>query len=202
MLERFRIPIFGAIALAILGGIVALLTYRTPPVVVQIIPPAPTATLVPSATPGPMQIYVSGAVTSPKVYTLPPGSRVQDAINAAGGAAPNADLNRVNLADFLRDGEQVFVPTINSNASASSGSGNSSSNSAEVKTATPSGPVHINTATTDDLQRLPGCGPKLAQEIIDFRAQNGPFKSMADLDKVKGIGAATLAKWDGLIVFD
>lgn len=200
MLERFRVPIFIVIALAIVGGIVALLTYHPAPVVVQIIPPAPTGTPIPSPTPGPMQVYVSGAVPSPKIYTLPPGSRVQDAINAAGGATADADLNRVNLADFVHDGEQVFVPSVNANASASGGSGKSSSG--DIKTATPSGPVHINTATIDDLQRLPGVGPKLAQDIIDYRTQNGPFKSMSDLDKVKGIGPATLAKWDGLVVFD
>ncbi len=193
MLERYRNIIFAVVVVAIVGGVTTLLTYHPAPVVITIVPPGPTATPLPTATPGPVKVYVTGAVVSnASVYSLPPGSRVEDAIKAAGGAKPEADLTLVNLAGVLKDGEQVNVPIFNPNATA-----------VKVKsTATESGPVHINTASTDELQRLPGVGPSLAQQIIEYRTKNGPFKTMADLDKVTGIGPSKLAEWDGLIVFD
>ena len=194
MFERFRHIIFGLTIVAIGSGIIALLAFRPAPTVITIIPPGPTATPSPTATPGPLEVYVTGAVVRPlKVYELPPGSRVQDAISAAGGVNPDADMARVNLAQTLHDGDQVNVPSIN--ASTDRGKGSDS-------TATPNGPIHINTATADDLQRLPGVGPALAQKIIEYRTQHGPFKSMADLDDVPGIGPTRLKDWEGKIVFD
>src|ERR1700694_3910509 len=107
-LERFRNVIFAAVALLILSGIAVLLTYRPPATQITIIPPAPTLTPPPSGTPGPMKIYVTGAVADPfTVYVLPPGSRVEDAVNAAGGTTDDADMSRVNLAAALHDGDQV-----------------------------------------------------------------------------------------------
>ncbi len=196
MFERYRHIIFGLIIVAIGSGIAALLLYRPAPTVITIIPPAPTTTPLPTATPGPLHIYVTGAVANPmKVYVLPPGSRVQDAISAAGGASDNADLVGVNLAQTLRDGDQVHVPELSASSS------RSKVGVAET-TATPNGPVHINTANSDELQRLPGVGPAMAQKIIDYRNQYGPFRSMADLDNVPGIGPAKLKDWEGKIAFD
>ena len=198
MLERYRNIIFAVVVIAIVGGVVALLTYHPAPVVITIVPPGPTATALPTATPGPVKVYVTGAVASnAAVYSLAPGSRISDAIQAAGGARSDADLTRVNLAEVLKDGEQINVPVINTNPTASD-------TNVKVKataTATESGPVHINTADETELERLPGVGPSLAQQIIEYRTKNGPFKSMADLDKVSGIGPAKLAEWDGLIDF-
>jgi competence protein ComEA len=194
MLERYRYVIFSLTILAIVSGIVALLLNRSTPVVITIIPPPPTGTPTPTNTPGPLHIYVTGAVANPlKVYELPPGSRVQDAIGAAGGPLPNADMMRVNLAQVMRDGDQIDVPTLTANT------GRAGSNDS---TATPNGPIHINTATLEDLQRLPGVGPVLAKQIIDYRTEHGPFKSMADLDDVPGIGPAKLKEWEGKIAFD
>lgn len=192
-LERYRNLIFAIIALAIFGGVIALLTYRPPATVITIIPPLPTPTPLPSATPGPMRVYVTGAVVNPgESFTLPPGSRVEDAIKAAGGMIDDADVERVNLAALLRDGDQVNVPLINSSKSAS----------VADTLPTASGPVHINSATIDDLQRLPGCGPSLAQKIMDYRQKNGAFKSFADLDRVPGVGKSKIDAWQNLIIFD
>jgi competence protein ComEA len=119
---------------------------------------------------------------------------VQDVITAAGGASSNADMVRVNIAQIVRDGDQIHVPTQIA-ATPRPGASN-------VPLATPNGPIHINTATSEDLQRLPGVGPALAQAIIAYREANGPFKSMEDLDKVSGIGPARLQEWEGKIAFD
>ena len=138
-----------------------------------------------------MHIYVTGSVANPgQIYDLPPGSRVADAISAAGGLNDDADVARINQAALLHDGDQIDVPVIGSK----SGSGSAQP--------TPSGPVHINTATIDDLRALPNCGPKLAQQILDYRQQNGPFKSMTDLGKVPGVGKTRLQEWQSLIVFN
>ncbi len=184
MFERYKVLIFGIVVLAIVGGVIVLLTYQPAPTVITNMPPPPSATL------GPLNIYVTGAVVHPQqIYALPVGSRVQDALEAAGGASPDADLAHVNLARVLQDGEQIDVPQLGAQAGTKG-------------TASASGPVHINTATLDDLQRLPGVGPAIAQRILDYRNQHGPFRSLADLDKVSGIGPTRLKEWAGLVVFD
>jgi len=186
---RATIIAFVIVALAIVGGVVLLLATRPEPVRITINPPLPTATPEPAATPSPIEVYVTGAVGQPdSVITLPPGSRVQDAIDAAGGVTENADLERVNLAQVLRDGDQVHVPQIG----------------VETSLPTPSGGgiVHINSATVEELDSLPGIGPALAQAIIDYRNANGPFADMAALDEVSGIGPALLEQLQGLIAFD
>jgi len=189
-LERFRNLIFLLVSVAILGGIVALIGYRPPSAQITIVPPPPTFTPAASATPGPLKVYVTGAVANPGlVYTLPPGSRVADAIDAAGGLNDDADSSGVNQASLLRDGDQVDVPVIRNS-------------SAAVPLPTPSGPVHINAATVDDLRALPGCSAALAAKIIAYRQQNGPFKSLTDLGKVPGVGKARLSNWQSLLVFD
>ncbi len=168
----------------------ALLTYRPPSTQITIIPPAPTMTPLPTIVPGPMKVYVTGAVANPAtLYTLPPGSRVSDAINAAGGTSDDADVAAINMAASLHDGDQINVPALKANGSP-----------APLPTA--SGPVHINAATIDDLRSLPGCSATLAQHIIDYRNQNGPFHSMTDVSKVSGVGKTKLKDWAALIVFD
>jgi len=176
------------------GGALLLLTRQPIPVTISIQPPPPTALPLPTNTPGPVQVYITGAVAKPNaVYILAPGSRVADAVNAAGGLLPEADTSRVNLAALLHDGDQVHVQ-------AQSAAGGKAA--AGPTLATPSGPVHINTATLEDLQRLPGVGPVLAQRIIEYRTQNGPFAALDDLDKVSGVGKARIDQWKGLVAFD
>lgn len=141
-------------------------------------------TLRPPPTPLPLVVHVAGAVTNPGVYALPPGSRVQDALQAAGGPAPDADLNRTNLAAPLSDGTQVNIP---SKTSPSSASGASTTL------------ININTATADELATLPGIGPLTAQRIVEHRAQFGPFTTLEDLTQVFGVGPATLEQIEPLI---
>ena len=181
----------------IVAGMVVVLQTRPVPVEITIRPPMPTPTDAPTGTPGPILIYVTGEVKQPNTtVSIPAGSRVQEALEAAGGTLEKADLERVNLAAVLHDGDQVYVPTIGESASAEA--------TLEVVLATPQGgtKVYINTATLEGLQTLPGVGPTTAQRILDYREANGPFTSLEDLDEVSGIGPALLEKIAALVVFE
>lgn len=196
MLERFKTPIFAAILIAIVAGIVMLLSYRPAPTVITIIPPGPTPTA------HPLKVYITGSVKNgSSTYDLPAGSRVEDAIRAAGGVNDDADMSSINLAQALYDGQKIDVP-----AKVVQNAGDSTvPDTAAIKaapTTIPDGPIHINVATLEELQRLPGVGPALAQKIVDYRTEHGPFTSMADLDNVSGIGESRLKEWEDKIVFD
>ncbi|MER5804957.1 ComEA family DNA-binding protein [Streptomyces mirabilis] len=130
-------------------------------------------------------VDVSGKVRSPGLRRLPAGSRVEDALRAAGGVRPGANTEGLNRARLLVDGEQVLVgvtgPVMGGGSSAT-GIGGS------VSGAAPSAPVSLNTATVDQLDTLPGVGPVLAQHIIDYRTRHGGFRSVDELREVNGIG--------------
>ena len=129
-------------------------------------------------------VYVSGAVASPGVLTLPATSRVIDAITAAGGATPEADLESINLARILVDGEQIRVGVVGeSPTSASAGTGTDAQAC-----------VRLATATETELQTLPGVGPALAQRIISYRATHPRLTSVEELDDVPGIGPSLIEK--------
>lgn len=159
----------------ILGG--AILYLRHPqPTPIEIIEPTPS-----SSTPGEIGVYVVGAVMNPGVYFLPPGSRVADALEAAGGTTDEADLVRVNLAKRVYDEEEIYVPRLGEeNPPLLLPSGSSSSQAG--------GKININTATAAELETLPGIGPVLAQRIVDYRKANGPFAAIEDIKNVSGIG--------------
>ena len=128
-------------------------------------------------------VDVTGAVNTPGVYTLTASSRVIDAIKAAGGSAPGADLSTINLARVLADGEQIYVDAAVTN-----------SKGVRVSTTKRSGPININSATVGDFDSLDGIGPVIANRIVSYRKTHGPFITVEDLQKVSGIGAAKFAQ--------
>lgn len=129
-------------------------------------------------------IHVAGKVKRPDVYPLLQGSRVADAIKAAGGAKKGVDLGDINLARVLVDGEQIYVGYTPKITSGSSGK----------KKSTYSGIININRATKTELDSLSGIGPVIAGRIINYRNQNGAFLTIDDLLKVSGIGSKTLER--------
>jgi competence protein ComEA len=148
----------------------------------------------PSPTTGPSSIvvYVAGAVLTPGVYTLEPASRVTDAVIAAGGSGKDADLDVVNLAATVHDGERVYVPTIGEAVPAVIGDPPPGST-------VPAGPVNVNSATPQQLDVLPGVGPATAAAIVAHREQHGPFQSVEQLGEVRGIGSVKLDALRGLV---
>lgn len=128
-------------------------------------------------------VHVSGCVKSPGVYELAEGSRVADAVEKAGGALEDANLDSVNLARVPQDGEQIHVPSrdaVGQEGGAGGGSKASSAGSA--------GPININTASVEELTKLDGVGEATAQKIVAERTKNGPFSSVEDIKRVSGIG--------------
>ncbi|HKD94828.1 MAG TPA: helix-hairpin-helix domain-containing protein [Gaiellaceae bacterium] len=137
-------------------------------------------------------IDVAGAVRRPGLYRVREGSRVDDAITAAGGSTAKAQLGAVNLAAPVADGEQIVVPkrgTAGVAATAPAGAGSS-----------PSAPLDLSSATLEQLESLPGIGPVTAQKILDYRQQHGAFHSVAELQGVPGIGPAHMAELKGLVI--
>jgi competence protein ComEA len=156
--------------------------------------PAPAATPVNlRAAPAPARkllVHVVGQVFKPGLYSLPDGSRVNDAISKAGGPKPKAALELVNLAAPVADGQQVVVPSKQEAAQAAAGGALGGAVGARV---------HLNSATFEQLDELPGIGPVTAQKILDYRTAHGAFGSVDELDAVPGIGPAHLAELRDLV---
>ncbi len=141
-------------------------------------PVSPLATMAaPPPVPGPL-VHVVGAVRRPGVYRVPPGARAMAAVRRAGGPTDRADLSGLNLAAEVIDGQQLIVPV---RGASPTGPGATA------------GPVRLSTATAEQLEELDGIGPALARRIIDWRQENGGFRSVEDLLEVPGIGEAKLA---------
>jgi competence protein ComEA len=140
---------------------------------------------------GTQLVHVAGAVRRPGVYRVPAGARVQDAVRRAGGARPGADVNAINLAAKVVDGQQVVVP-VRARAPAAAGASASgavaSGPPAAGAAAAPGAPVSLSSATAEQLDTLDGVGPATAAKIIEYRTQNGGFRSVDDLASVPGIG--------------
>jgi len=194
---------FGLLAGLLIGGLLYLASAPPRGLPVQLSPPP---------TPVPLQVYVSGGVAQPGIYSLPLDSRVQDAIDAAGGLLPQAALYSINLAAPVKDGERLDIPilapttqpqAVSAAAPAAVQAAVSVSEpqimpTAAVLPAEP-GKVNINTAGLEELDTLPGVGPVTAQKIIDYRQANGPFQTIEAIMDVSGIGPATFVKMQDLI---
>jgi competence protein ComEA len=144
-------------------------------------------------------VHVAGAVVSPGVRRLPPGSRVTDALDAAGGALPGADLPRINLAALLVDGQQVYVPKPGEEVPVAAAGVPGGVGAAGSGGPVPGAAVDLNTATAEQLDTLPGVGPATAAAIIAHREQHGPFTSVDQLLDVRGIGEARLEQLRDLV---
>jgi competence protein ComEA len=187
----------------VIGG-VYFLSRRADPKPVLIVTPFPrsTPTLTPSPTSAGLVVEVSGAVVNPGLVHLSDGARVDDAIRAAGGPSVEADLTRLNLARKMSDGEMLVVPKIGDPTAAPPAAGRPGTGTrapGATATATPVLRVNINTASADELDRLPGIGPAHAQAIIDYRQANGPFQKIEDIVNVRGIGPAEFGAIKNLI---
>lgn len=181
--------LFGVVllgALLVLGA--PRLLHRGGHVVVPLLRPPRAAQA--RASSAKLVVDVAGAVRRPGLHALAPGTRIADAVAAAGGATAKADINAVNLAAPIADGEQIVVPA------RGSGAGGASSGAAPSPTA----PLDLNSASLEQLDALPGIGPTTAQKILDFRQAHGPFHSVAELDAVPGIGQGRLEQLKGLVL--
>ncbi|WP_460301065.1 helix-hairpin-helix domain-containing protein [Actinocorallia aurea] len=145
--------------------------------------PVPAASPVPAATARPVVVHVAGDVRSPGIVTLSPDSRVHEAVAAAGGLRPKAEVGALNLARKVQDGEQINVGADQPQPLAQP----------QAPAGVPQTPVDLNTATLDQLQQLPGVGPVLAQRILDHRTAHGPFRTPDELRDVSGIGDSRYA---------
>jgi competence protein ComEA len=190
-LERHRIIFFFVLIAFALAGVVLIQVLQPRPEPIHLTTSTPPPTPASTPTPQPLRVYVSGAVHRPDVYTLPPESIVKDALVAAGGATDEADLDRINLALPVADGQHIYVPRM----------GEENPPVPSPSAASPSdGKININTADSAALEALPGIGPVTAQRIIDHRLANGPFTQIEEIMDVSGIGPATFEKIKDLIV--
>lgn len=144
-------------------------------------------------------VDVSGKVREPGIHRLPAGSRVDDALRAAGGVRPGTRTEGLNRARFLVDGEQVVVGAPASATAPTSGGVPGAAAPGGLTGAASTAPVSLNTATAEQLDTLPGVGPVLAQHIIDHRTQNGGFRSVEELREVNGIGERRFADLRNLV---
>ncbi|MBL7184266.1 MAG: helix-hairpin-helix domain-containing protein [Anaerolineae bacterium] len=193
-LERYRGYILITMINVIVLGVVIVFLRRPPQPELIVTSPPPTATPLPTPTPPPVQVYVSGAVTHPDVYELPTESIVKDAIEAAGGATSEADLDRINLALPVADGQHIYVPQRGEESppiSPPTEPSGTTSGKAGSK-------ININTASQSEIEALPGIGPSKAQGIIE----NRPYDSIEEIQKVPGIGEITFQKLKDLITVD
>ena len=199
-----RQALFGAIALLLalaLGGR-WLMRPEASAQALAVEPVTPTATsaattAATTAEPPPeVVVDVVGAVATPGLYRLDDGSRIADAIALAGGATRKANLSAVNLAAPLLDGTQIVVPRKGDQVPAPSAAGAAVPGSAGA----PGAPIHLNSASLEELETIPGVGPVTAQRIVEFREQNGPFRSVEELDAVSGIGPKRLEQMRELVV--
>jgi len=172
-LERYRVPIVGVLSALLVTAGAVIYVRRPASQPIEIVEPSLAS--VPSSVE--LAVYVTGAVQNPGVYYLPEESRVQDAVEAAGGPTVNADLDRVNLAERVHDEDQIYFPEIGEENVPSTRMGGLGE-----------GLIDINRASLAELETLPGIGPALAQSIVDYREAHGSFDTVEGIMEVEGIG--------------
>ncbi|MDR0424281.1 MAG: helix-hairpin-helix domain-containing protein, partial [Clostridiales Family XIII bacterium] len=165
-----------------------------------------SAAAVSAAQPATIVVDVSGAVNNPSVFILDEGSRVYEALEAAGGPSADADMREINRATVLNDGDRLYIPTKEEIAAGTPTpgtagiekkqglSGTGAQGEAPQPGSGPGGLININTADSKALQQLNGVGPSTAEKIIEYRTLNGAFKQIEDIQNVSGIGAKTFEK--------
>jgi competence protein ComEA len=205
-LDRNRHVVFIISSIIALGGAVGFYLWQPVQNPIEILPPEATATPAPTLappptatpTPAPVRVYVTGAVVNSDVYFLPRGSIIKDAVKAAGGFTPDADPERINQAQELKDQQQIHIPRLgeeNPPPLVQGGQGDSNEGGRGGSAVLVSGGViNLNTATLEQLDTLPGIGPAIAQRIVDYRETIGGFTSIDEITQVSGIGEATFAK--------
>jgi len=184
-LDRRRALVAGVVALLVLVVAGKLLLRPARPAV-----PPPVRLAARAADRPATNVFVNvvGAVRRPGLYRLKDGSRVADAVRRAGGPTPKAQIELLNLAARIADGEQIVVPRRGAGGVVATQGGGAAA-----------GPVHLNSATIEQLDALPGVGPVTAQKILDYRQQHGAFGSVNELDAISGIGPARLETLRGLV---
>jgi competence protein ComEA len=215
-LDRNRNIVFMLLSVvAIVGGAIFYLRQpRQNPIEIR----APAATAAPTATetpappstptPAPVRVYITGAVVNSDVYFLPPGSIVKDAIQAAGGLTTEADTVQINQALELKDQQHIHIPRIGEENPPPPIQGGLDSpqpvgnEAGDVVGPATGGLINLNTATLEELDKLPGIGPAIAQRIIDYRENVGPFITIEEITQVSGIGEVTFSKIRDLITVE
>jgi competence protein ComEA len=187
-------------ALYVLLGVMAGFVLAGVLIYVSRAPSGETILLQPAPTKAPLAVHVVGAVPRPGLYEFAEGARVQDAIDAAGGLLASANVNSLNLAALLEDGQQLAIPYGDGSAPTEGAGSFDLPASTEEPTLDPNVElININTATLEELNSLPGIGPTTAQKIIDYRDENGEFSVIEDIMNVSGIGPATFEDIKDLI---
>jgi competence protein ComEA len=187
-MKNWRTIVIGLICGLLAAGTVWLVSRPPRGQMVRLLPPPTLAPLI---------VHVSGAVTRPGVYSLPAGSRVKDAILAAGDALPDAWLDGLNLASLLEDGAKIEVPWLNPTAPITP-----AGPPVTLSPASSIGPIDINSASQEELESLPGIGPVIAARIIAYREENGPFSKPEAIQNVSGIGPATFERIKDIIIIN
>jgi competence protein ComEA len=181
-MKTYQVIITSIVFTFLVSGLIVLVAFQ---------PHGTPVELFPRPTPGLLVIDIEGSVQKPGVYSLPPKSRVKDAVLAAGGFLSNADQTRTNLAALIQDGQKIQVVALGETPAPSITDGKPTSSTGKNKaqpSPQPSFPININTATSDELQNLPGIGPSKANAIVQYREQKGNFKNITDIQQVDGIG--------------